>query len=78
LWEGARAGIPRREPETPYEYQEKLKERISTAASHLRVVTQAYVEERYGGMSVADEKLQVLNRGWRRLRQVLRGQESAP
>ncbi|MDP3062773.1 MAG: hypothetical protein Q8O40_06130, partial [Chloroflexota bacterium] len=28
LWEGARAGVPRRAPETPYEYQAKLTGRV--------------------------------------------------
>ncbi|MDP3064271.1 MAG: DUF4129 domain-containing protein, partial [Chloroflexota bacterium] len=77
LWAGARAGVPRRAPETPYEYQAKLTGRVLMAASHLRVITQAYVEERYGGVSVATEKLRALNHGWRRLRELLRGQETS-
>ena len=76
LWEGGRVELPRRQPETPYEYRGKLESRMETEADELRAITEAYVAERYGGVSTGDEQLRTLNRLWRRLRSALRGEEA--
>ncbi|MDP2949066.1 MAG: DUF4129 domain-containing protein [Chloroflexota bacterium] len=73
LWEGRRVGLPRREPETPYEYQDKLVGRLEGVTPELRAITRAYVEERYGGARIPAEELRLVNRLWRRLRSALWG-----
>ena len=76
LWEGRRAGLPRRQPETPYEYQAKLESRVASGAAELQVITEAYVADRYGDVTVTRDRLGLLNRVWRYLRSVLRGEGS--
>ncbi|MBI4299497.1 MAG: DUF4129 domain-containing protein [Chloroflexi bacterium] len=76
LWEGRHAGVPRRAPETPYEYERKLKGRIETRAEHLAAITEAYVGLRYGGIETDGGQLGLLNRLWQQLRAALRGEET--
>lgn len=76
LWEGRRAGLPRRQPETPYEYQAKLESRVASGAAELQAITEAYVADRYGDVAIARDQLGPLNRLWRYLRSVLRGEGS--
>lgn len=76
LWEGRRAGLPRRQADTPYEYGARLKAHISSGAMELEAITEAYVAERYGSMAIASEHLGRLNRLWRSLRSLLRDQEA--
>ena len=76
LWEGRKAGFPRRQPETPYEYQGKIESRVPIGAPDLREITEAYVAERYGSMETPNERLRLLNRLWLRLRSLLRGGET--
>ena len=72
LWEGRRAGVPRREPETPYEYQAKLEGHVPTGTAEVRAITEAYVADRYGGAEISSGRLAPLNRLWLYLRSVLR------
>ncbi len=74
LWEGRRVGYPRHKSETPYEYQLKMKNKVGAYAQELADITRAYVEEHYGGVQVSEEKLQLLNQVWLRLRSSLEGQ----
>ena len=72
LWEGRMAGVGRNPPETPYEYQQRLVTYAGPASEDLDVITSAYVSSRYGGTSIAGQRLAHLNRLWRRLRTALR------
>ena len=75
LWEGRNMGLPRREPETPYEYQGRLESRVEVEGPELQAITRAYVAGRYGEEGVDSEQLGLLNRLWRRLRSALQGAE---
>ena len=72
LWEGRMAGVDRRPPETPYEYQRRLTAQVGSSSLELNAITVAYVSARYGGASIAGQRLAELNRLWRRLRASLR------
>ena len=72
LWEGRMAGVDRRPPETPYEYQRRLTAQVGPSSLELNAITVAYVSARYGGTSIAGQRLAELNRLWRRLRASLR------
>ena len=72
LREGRRAGLPRRHPETPYEYQERLKTGFSPGISEIQAITEAYTAQRYGLVDASLEHQGVLNQLWRRLLSVLR------
>ncbi|MFQ5872291.1 MAG: DUF4129 domain-containing protein [Dehalococcoidia bacterium] len=75
LWEGRGLGLPRQQPETPYEYQSKLQRYVDRGGAEIEAITKAYVANRYGGADIDSERLTLLNRLWRRLRSVLRGEE---
>lgn len=75
LWEGGKAGIPRPSAATPYEYQRALERRLPPPAEELEAITRAYVAERYGPTRLEAEQLVPLNRLWRRLRAMLRGEQ---
>ena len=66
------AGVERRPPETPYEYQRRLTAQVGSSSLELNAITVAYVSARYGGASIAGQRLAELNRLWRRLRAYLR------
>ena len=67
LMEGRRAGLPRRQPETPYEYQERLQNNFPPGGSELQAITDAYTAHRYGKVDTTDEELGMLNHIWHRL-----------
>ena len=71
LWGGRSLGLPRKYPETPYEYQEKLGGHIGRQSPELQAITEAYVAERYGKVEADLEQLGLLNRLWHRLRLAL-------
>ena len=75
LWEAGRVGVPRRAPETPTEYRGRLQSSLETEAEALQSITEAYIEERYGGMNASGERLGALNRSWRGLRSAIRGRQ---
>lgn len=72
LWEGAEAGAPRGEHETPFEYEARLAGRLPDARPDLGELTEAYVCERYGEAPTPQARLGPLNRLWRRLRAAFR------
>ena len=70
LWEGRKAGRPRRDSETPHEYEEELQRRLAEGTRELRAITEAYVTERYGDEKADPEHRGTINRLWQRLRAV--------
>ncbi len=76
LWEMRRVGVPRRRPETPSEYRDRLEASLTSEDEALEAITQAYIEERYGQMNADGERLSALNRSWRSLRAVLRREQT--
>jgi hypothetical protein len=72
LSEGRRVGLPRRQPETPYEYQGRLQVGFPPGGPELQAITEAYAAQRYGRENIADEQLGRLNQLWRHLFQVFR------
>lgn len=72
LWEARHAGIPRRQGETPYEYRESLNRSLLNSDSAVAEITEAYVATRYGEASTDQERLTLLNRLWRQLRDAIR------
>ena len=75
LWQGWKAGIPRRRPETPSEYCDRLERRAGVQGPDAGAITEAYMDERYGHTSVDPNELARLNGLWRRLWQALSGQD---
>ena len=74
LMEGRRVGLPRRQPETPYEYQGRLQASFPPGGPELQAITEAYAAQRYGQVDTTGEQLGLLNQLWRRLLQVFRGE----
>lgn len=72
LWEARRVGFPRRRPETPTEYRGRLEAGLESEEAALQAITEAYIQERYGGVEASGEKLGALNASWRELRSALR------
>ena len=72
LREGRRAGLPRRRPETPYEYQGRLQASFPPVSPELQAITEAYTALRYGQVDAKGEQLGLLNHLWRRLLKELR------
>ena len=72
LREGQRAGLPRRQPETPYEYQERLQADFPPGRPEIQAITEAYTAQRYGLVDASAEHLGLLNHLWRRLLNLLR------
>ena len=78
LWEGRGAGAPRRASVTPYEYEQLLRLRFTGATSELQAITQAFVADRYGGLSPQQSELRLLNRLWRQVRTIFRASHEQP
>lgn len=76
LWVGAESGRPRATAETPFEYQSRIMravEREPALGDGLADLTDAYVQERYGHVTVDRERGMALVRLWLRLRSALSG-----
>ena len=73
LTEGRSVGLPRRRPETPYEYKGRLQSGFPPGGVELQEITEAYAAHRYGRVDTTDEQLGMLNQLWYRLRGVFRG-----
>ena len=71
LREGHRAGLPRRQPETPFEYQERLQASFPPGRPEIEAITEAYIAQRYGLVEASAEHLGLLNHRWRRLLDLL-------
>lgn len=65
---GAAKGVRRLSEQTPYEYLFALSEVIPLAADDLRVITDRYVDTRYGSISPGWEKLAELRATWKRIK----------
>ena len=65
LEEGRVAGFPRKERETPFEYQATLERRLSADQDAVARITQGYVAVRYGEQSISAEEKGLLNQLWR-------------
>lgn len=61
---GASKGVRHLSEQTPYEYLFTLSEAIPLAADNLRVITDRYVDTRYGAISPGLEKLAELKTAW--------------
>jgi hypothetical protein len=72
LWEGHRASLPKRIGDTPYEYQSALKDALSGEHDSLSILTEAYVQQRYGHIPVKSESMSTLVQLWLRVRALLR------
>jgi hypothetical protein len=79
LWQGRQLGNARRKHETPLEYQRVLNSRIEGATEEIDILTEAYIAERYGETPSKPEKLTLINRLWRSLRNkaMRKGEETA-
>ena len=64
LEEGRVAGFPRKERETPFEYQATLERRLPADQDALARITQDYVAVRYGEQAMSSEERGLLNRLW--------------
>ncbi|SVB20461.1 uncharacterized protein METZ01_LOCUS173315 [marine metagenome] len=71
LWEGGVIGRPRRNAETPYEYQGRIEVLDTTHERALDAITRAYVASRYGGQEPDEVNLRLLNRMWRGLKRII-------
>ena len=78
LREGHSLGLPRRQPETPYEYQGRLQASFPPGRPEIQAITEAYTAQRYGRVDATGEQLGLLNHLWRRLLQVLRSDATEP
>ena len=70
LWEGRKAGTPRRDSETPNEYAGTLRRHLTGGTAELQAITDAYMTERYGDKETGPEDRGTINRLWRRLHAV--------
>ena len=71
LWEGGAIGSPRRNAETPYEYEGRIEALDTTQEHALDAITKAYVASRYGGMEPDADNIRLLNRMWRGLKGII-------
>ncbi len=79
LWEGRAIGRPRRNAETPFEYEGRIGALDTTQEGALDAITQAYVASRYGGQEPDSTDLRLLNRMWRGLKGIiLQADQSQP
>jgi hypothetical protein len=64
LKKAARRGYPRKKFETPYEFKQRLDEKVPVAEPQLEVLTEAYAITRYGGEIPDEEQLELARRKW--------------
>jgi len=64
LWEARKQGSPRKLAETPYEFQRRLGPEADKISTELDQITEAYIDERYGNVTPAPDKLKKLNMVW--------------
>jgi hypothetical protein len=72
LWEGSRAGIPRRRQETPGEYSRRLRKSVPESEEPLKNITGEYENVRYGEISAPEEDVDRANSLWEKLKIMLR------
>lgn len=76
LWEGNKAGLPKRTGDTPYEYKSTLEGALAGEYGSLSILTDAYVQNRYGHIPVKNEYLKSLVQLWLRIRALLRSRNT--
>jgi hypothetical protein len=64
LKKAARLGYPRKRFETPYEFKQRLDEKIPLAEPQLEVITEAYTFTRYGGDIPDEAQLAQVRSNW--------------
>lgn len=72
LHRAEQAGLGRRPPQTPYEYDSTLAPHLSETQADLDQLTQAFVETRYGRQSISAEYARALQDRWQRLSAILK------
>ncbi|MGD8625324.1 MAG: DUF4129 domain-containing protein [Anaerolineae bacterium] len=74
----ARAGIPRKPAETPYEYRAALDDHFPDLEPDLTGLTEAFIEARYSRQPVDEEDLEVVRPLWQRIKAALRRRRIRP
>lgn len=69
LKKAAGRGYSRKRFETPYEFKQRLDEKVPLAEPQLEVITQAYTLTRYGGDVPDEAQLELVRRKWAELDQ---------
>ncbi len=64
LKRAARRGFPRKRFETPYEFKQRLDEKVPFAEPQLEVITEAYALTRYGGEVPDEAQLELVRKKW--------------
>lgn len=64
LKKAARRGFPRKRFETPYEFKQRLDEKVPVAEPQLEMITEAYALTRYGGEVPGEEQLELVHKKW--------------
>jgi hypothetical protein len=64
LKKAARRGYPRKRFETPYEFKQRLDEKVPLAEPQLEVITEAYAFTRYGGDVPGEAQLAQVRSNW--------------
>jgi len=64
LKKAARHGYPRKRFETPYEFKQRLDEKVPLAEPQLEVITEAYAFARYGGDVPGEAQLAQVRSNW--------------
>ncbi len=64
----ARAGLPRRPAETPYEFLPRLQTQWQTDTDDLRAITEAYVAAHYGELDAPVEQVNRVRAAWARIK----------
>jgi hypothetical protein len=76
LKRGSQIGLPKKPSQTAYEYEKQLESLYPESEQELKPFTQAYIEERYGE-GVGPDKVTLLNKLWRVLRNKLINKDTA-
>ncbi len=64
LKKAARRGFLRKRFETPYEFKQRLDEKVPVAEPQLEMITEAYSRTRYGGEIPDEAQLELVRKKW--------------
>jgi Domain of unknown function (DUF4129) len=64
LKKAANRGYSRRRHETPYEFKQRIDEKVSLVEPQLEVITEAYALTRYGASAPDEAQLEVVRNNW--------------
>ncbi|HZO73695.1 MAG TPA: DUF4129 domain-containing protein [Ktedonobacteraceae bacterium] len=70
----ASQGYPRKQDETPYEFRQRLDEGMPLVEPELSIMTDAYAAIRYGGATLDEADLALVQRDWQTLQQKAQAQ----